>query len=274
MSNFAPMRLGSQGRDLFALYLPASVQTWRSHGIVVCNPFGQEAIRSHRLHRVLCERLVAAGFDVLRFDYFGTGDSAGEHAQGDLASWVDDIASACDALRSRSACRDLSLFGMRLGANLALRAAMRMPVAPQAVLLWDPLLDGASYLQLMRQAHQRALEMAFGARWSIDADLRAMHQVAGQTECLGFEVTPRMREELATMSLRDDIACLGREGFSCRVDVWSAMHDILGDADAMLRTHALNIEIDWMTDEALNTPIAPIAMVQQIVEVMGDAADD
>ncbi|MDE2122022.1 MAG: alpha/beta hydrolase, partial [Betaproteobacteria bacterium] len=89
-----PLRLDPLGRDLFALHQPAAAGARRHHGVLICNPFGQEAIRAHRFLRVLSERLSASGFDVLRFDYFGTGDSAGTEAEADLDTWVRDIGMA------------------------------------------------------------------------------------------------------------------------------------------------------------------------------------
>ena len=46
-------------------------------GVVVCPPSGYEAVCAHRTLRVVAERLAERGFAVLRFDYDGTGDSAG-----------------------------------------------------------------------------------------------------------------------------------------------------------------------------------------------------
>ncbi|MBK7659827.1 MAG: hypothetical protein IPJ28_12035 [Betaproteobacteria bacterium] len=70
-----PLRLGEPPRQLFAMLQPAGGAAPRQHGVLLCNPFGQEAIRAHRLVRVLGDRLAAAGFAVMRFDYYGTGDS-------------------------------------------------------------------------------------------------------------------------------------------------------------------------------------------------------
>jgi hypothetical protein len=52
--------------------------------VLLCNPFGQEAIRCHRAFRLLSARLASSGIPSLRFDYFGTGDSPGNDGEGDL----------------------------------------------------------------------------------------------------------------------------------------------------------------------------------------------
>ena len=44
-------------------------------GVVLCQPFGYEAICAHRGMRAFAEAIAAAGMPALRFDYLGTGDS-------------------------------------------------------------------------------------------------------------------------------------------------------------------------------------------------------
>src|ERR1700755_3241688 len=52
--------------------------------LLICNPFGYEALCAHRALRVLAERAALAGAHVLRFDYRGTGDS------GELSPGTDE----------------------------------------------------------------------------------------------------------------------------------------------------------------------------------------
>src|ERR1700692_718420 len=46
-------------------------------GVVLCNSFGHEYVWTHKGMRRLADELSARGIWVLRFDYRGTGDSAG-----------------------------------------------------------------------------------------------------------------------------------------------------------------------------------------------------
>ena len=67
--------------------------------MVLCYPWGSEYIHAHRALRQLATRLSMAGFHTLRFDYFGTGDSAGEMEDADLGVWEDDIETAIEELK-------------------------------------------------------------------------------------------------------------------------------------------------------------------------------
>src|SRR5690349_12729915 len=72
----APRFFGSRERPLFAWHHRASSGR-RDAVIVLCPPLGYEYMSAYRTWRLLAERLAALGFDVLRFDYDGTGNSAG-----------------------------------------------------------------------------------------------------------------------------------------------------------------------------------------------------
>ena len=47
-------------------------------GVLICPPVGIELAHSHYVLRCLARELTACGFAVLRFDYAGTGQSAGD----------------------------------------------------------------------------------------------------------------------------------------------------------------------------------------------------
>jgi alpha/beta superfamily hydrolase len=60
-----------------------------SSGVVICNPFGFEVICAHRTLRHLADSLAGAGLPTLRFDYDGTGDSAGDDRDPKrLEAWI------------------------------------------------------------------------------------------------------------------------------------------------------------------------------------------
>jgi pimeloyl-ACP methyl ester carboxylesterase len=103
-------------------------------------------MRTHWAQRRLAAILSKAGFHVLRFDYFGTGDSAGGSGAGTLAHWQEDIQLAGAKLRELAGTARVSMVGYRLGATLAWRASQTDEHRPRHLILWDPVIRGATYL--------------------------------------------------------------------------------------------------------------------------------
>jgi dienelactone hydrolase len=125
-------------------------------GVVVCQPFGYEAICAHRGMRAFAEAIAAAGMPALRFDYLGTGDSAEIDPQADqLEIWTQDVLAAAEELRSRTGVRQVCLLGFRLGALLAtLAAAQNNTVTALAVV--SPIVSGRRYLRELRTTRMAA----------------------------------------------------------------------------------------------------------------------
>ncbi|HET9651607.1 MAG TPA: amino acid adenylation domain-containing protein, partial [Usitatibacter sp.] len=114
----------------------------RGVGVLLCPAHAHEYIRTHRALRELGQRLAQSGFHVLSFDYYGTGDSAGEYAEGRLCGWEQDAACAMEELRRRAQPGRVCVAGLRLGASIAMSAAAARHDV-DAVALWDPIVSGA-----------------------------------------------------------------------------------------------------------------------------------
>lgn len=110
--------------------------------VLLCPPFGVEALASHIGWRALANRLAAQGHEVLRLDYPGTGHSPGEMIDpGRLANWQASIPQTIDALRNATGAAEVIVIGMRLGASLAARAVQgREDVA--ALIALAPIVSG------------------------------------------------------------------------------------------------------------------------------------
>lgn len=134
-----PLHFGTSERILFGIYSPAS-EARKGRGVVLCNPWGPEAMRAHRSMKGLADRLSAQGLDVLRFDYYGTGDSLGDATATSLARWVGDSVMATEELRDLASVDRVDLVGLRLGAWVAAAAASRMEGVGGRIVLWDPIM--------------------------------------------------------------------------------------------------------------------------------------
>ncbi len=142
----SPRRFGAPDRRLYGTYHAATGRGRGGLAAVICNPWGGEALRAHRSLRVLAETLSRSRTHVLRFDYFGTGDSDGGLTDGSVAGWVADIAAASAELRALSGASRVVLVGLRLGGALASLAAQQDPDI-EGVVLWDPICSGSAWLQ-------------------------------------------------------------------------------------------------------------------------------
>ncbi|MEM1433799.1 MAG: alpha/beta hydrolase [Pseudomonadota bacterium] len=138
-----PLFFDTARRQLYGVYHPPAMLRTASAGVVLCYPIGEEYMRIHRAFRWLAERLAARGFHVLRFDYDGTGNSAGNLESTSFPAWQDNVLSAVDELRSISGAEQLSLIGLRIGALLA--AASAAAARCHSLVLWDPVPSGSAF---------------------------------------------------------------------------------------------------------------------------------
>ena len=115
-------------------------------GAILCPPMGEEGRSAHRTFRRLAESLADQGIVALRFDYDGTGDSAGLQDDPDrVASWLASVEAARQLLHDLGA-PDVAAVGMRLGGTLAgCQAAASTPFS--SLVLWDPCLSGRTFLR-------------------------------------------------------------------------------------------------------------------------------
>jgi len=213
-SGAAPIVFGSPERPLFGLlHGPEGVE--RAHlGVVLCNPLGYEWMCAHRTYRHMAERLAAAGMAALRFDYDGTGDSAGDlDDPGRVRAWLDSIHMAIGELRARTGVRSVALFGVRFAATLAALAASESKNV-DALVLWAPSATGHSYVRELR-----AFRMIKDAPSASPDSTRDGEEIAGYAfdrETLAelgavdlFSIRTRIADRILIVE-RDDLP--GREG--------------------------------------------------------------
>ncbi|MGR0188504.1 alpha/beta hydrolase [Azospirillum aestuarii] len=159
-------------------------------GVVLCAPYGGEALATHRAWRRFAEALAAAGLPVLRFDYPGTGNSVG--GEGDparLDSWIGGIRAAVDHLRTATGVEEVALVGLRLGALLAVAAARA--AGADSLALLAPFPSGRAFLQELRAVALLA-ERPAGAPPAVGPS---------GIDSAGFRLTPETAEALRALDL-------------------------------------------------------------------------
>jgi alpha-beta hydrolase superfamily lysophospholipase len=165
---------------LFGWLHHPSVDSVATLGVVICKPFGYEAICSHRGIRGFAESLAAAGLPALRFDYLGTGDSAEIDAGADqIQAWARDVAAAAEELRRRTGVPRVCLVGVRLGGLLAMLAAAECSVS--GLVLISPILSGRRYLRELRTTRMAGAAMAGNGAVADDKNEAGSMEVSGYT---------------------------------------------------------------------------------------------
>lgn len=254
LSGFAmtPVRFGYPASSLYGVFHGGGGHQAqaRQRAVLFCNPFGQEAVRTHRLFRVLADRLARTGVACLRFDYYASGESFGDDHEADLDRWVRDVAAADAVLRQRAGVQQVDWLAPRLASALAVRASARAPLPPRQLVLWEPVLAGGRYVDHLLAAHA-----------SVIADLPDGGALAGDEEILGFGVSRRLLEQMRAVVPAD------YQHARARGVTWIASHRESADTDECIaalqgrgvtvRRHALSLDFDWTSEEAFNTALVP-----------------
>ena len=138
---------GERGR-IFALHV-CPTTTPQAH-VIFLPPFCEEMNRCRHLVADQAKRFATAGYSCLILDPYGTGDSEGELADASWEGW------RTDALTGVRWCQQMYsiptvLWGLRLGALLALDLAATYEGQFTKLLLWQPVTNGKTYLtQILR----------------------------------------------------------------------------------------------------------------------------
>ncbi|QHI98584.1 hypothetical protein GT347_11605 [Xylophilus rhododendri] len=164
-----PVSFDREGRTLFGWYHPPAGPDGGSRDclVVLCNPIGYDAICTHRHYRQLALRLAFAGFAVLRYDHHGTGDSDGtDEAPERIPAWTRGVSRAVEFGLHISGASKLSLFGVRMGATLALAAATQASAGrADSIVAWAPFSSGR--LMLRETRAMRSLRAVDGSSESL-----------------------------------------------------------------------------------------------------------
>lgn len=202
-----PLFFGDSASPLFGALTEPPAGAERGHGVLLCPPIGQEHVRSHWALRQVATALGRAGFHVLRFDWFGVGDSAGDLEAATLERWTQDAKAAAQELKDATGLRKLSVVGLRMGAALAALAAPK--IKPSVMVFWDPIVDGGRYLAELRalQAGLVGDDKRYWFAWP--ATVRsalgfAMPELAQERksapgELVGFQFSASLLSEIATI---------------------------------------------------------------------------
>ena len=117
MSSIEPFYFGHKN-ELFGIFHGA-LGSPKNHSVLIAGPLLNEEVRANFALRQISIKLAAEGFDVLRFNYDGTGNSKNTLESVSPGQWVENIASASQELVDISGSDRVSIIAVRFAANLA-----------------------------------------------------------------------------------------------------------------------------------------------------------
>jgi pimeloyl-ACP methyl ester carboxylesterase len=254
-----PFFFGSTKTRLFGCHHVPTSDAARGCAIVFCDPVGHEYIRTHRAFRLLADRCAHIGFPVLRFNYYGCGDSSGASEEGSVHQWMTDVSTAIDEMKRRCGLTELCLVGSRLGGALAMMAgAERGDV--RAMVLWDPVVNGNAYVKQLAAWHRKMLLYAHVKDSPRSSGVRA--------EALGFALPDTLVSGLERIDLLNV-----REKPASNVLLIETKSQM---TDGRLREHLLNMNARvthqsysiadmWLWFENVGNVLAPAEILRSIV---------
>lgn len=179
-------------------------------GVVLLAPFAEEKLWAHRVLVCFARELAARGFAVLRFDFRGEGDSDRTFELSDLDTRVADTHAAIDELKRRGpGLSRVTLAGLRLGATIAAATAAKRDDVDR-LLLWDPVTDGAEYMQAVLRTNLMA-QMALHRKVVEDREtLIARLQRGESINVEGYELTEPLFRQVSGLKLAELLAARSR----------------------------------------------------------------
>jgi alpha-beta hydrolase superfamily lysophospholipase len=188
----------------------------RGTAALICPPFGWDEICSYRGRRAWAQALARAGYPSARFDFPGTGDSAGNPRDPDrVAAWTAAVSGAAGWLRERSGCDRVAAIGIGLGGLIAF-CATADGAAIDDLILWAVPAKGRLLVREMR-----AYASVVAARNPADAERSSLPP--GALELIGYLLSAQTRSELEAIELDQlvlpraatrRVLLLGRDGLN------------------------------------------------------------
>ena len=197
-----PFFLDSQTGPLFAIYWPP--QTKDSVRAVLYVPaFAEEMNKSRRMVALQARSLAEKGYLVLVIDLFGTGDSAGDFGEATWSLWLTNISDAVAWLKQQGA-DVVSLWGLRLGALLAMDFVSQHPGVVENLLIWQPILNADSFVTQFLRLRVAAAMMNNALPQEKTSVLKKQLQQGEAVEVAGYLLNPDLMNPLIALKIDPD----------------------------------------------------------------------
>lgn len=207
--------------------------------LLMAPPLVEERKASQRA-MVDAARLLAreAACAVLRCDYRGCGDAAGDFEEFTPEDWIADIQAAAAWLAARHPGLPQAWLGIRAGALLLSQAAPAG--APAALLFWEPV-EGAEFLRQLLQRRMVNDMLAYGRARTGRAALAAAWERGETVDLDGFAISARQWAQLRALRFLP----FGGEGLQLVTGPESRAAEALAAAAPHLQRRDLRLAPFW-----------------------------
>lgn len=162
--------------------------------------FAEEMNKSRHMVSWQARQLALQGYGVLVADLFGTGDSEGDFSDADWVCWKQDVHFLLNQIEGLGA-TEITLWGLRVGALLAMDMLKTAPELISRLLLWQPVINGNQAMtQFLRL--RLAAGMMTGNGESI-ADLKQILSAGETLEVAGYGLSPTLYQQLSVLTMND-----------------------------------------------------------------------
>jgi pimeloyl-ACP methyl ester carboxylesterase len=175
-----------------------------------------------------------------------------------MSDWEDDVAQAVDEARDTAGSDRVSLVGLRLGGALAAQVAASRPDDVKELVLWDPVVSGAAYVDELRRAAANGASVRPGEGTTVNVN--------------GFPLTPAVATELAGVNLANVADRLPSRTLVVSSDASRAEEPAFREfRNALTHRESSSVEIidappAWVEYRGSGTALMPVSILQRITQ--------
>ena len=252
---------GPSGTLFINLYLPTESKAPTSW-ILHLPAFAEEMNKSRHVVNRMARNLVQKGHAVVVPDLYGTGESAGDFGDTNWECWQTD-AQHLIAWMNQQGGAQITLWGLRLGALLAVDVACACPGAIRRLLLWQPVTSGRQAMTQFLRLRMAAGLM--GAETESVASLRERLNAGETLEIAGYPVSPSLYSQVSSSAMGE---LLPAQSAALRIDLLEVAQsekmalspmarklvETWGNLPHSVEGQSVRGEPFWMTQELADAP--------------------
>ena len=247
-----------KGSELYGLFHPAAGNS-KSAAVLVCPPIGGEYKRCCFLLKILADSVSSLGTPIMRFDYYGTGDSYGNCIEATMERWISDVEQAHDELIRRTGCRNITVLAVRFGALLACNALGRLNNVNWV--LWDPILKGNNYYSRMREMHRTKV-----LRSKVFKNIAKPRLIEGGEELMGSTYSDMAINQMRQLSI--EIESKDENFRLLMTKTEDSSKPLSSDTSSANTIEHLNLDVGWYNQNKIGAAITDNQILDRLLSLI------